>query len=93
MSFDHHVQILLTLTPGIADPESQNRLAWSGSIPELGNYPDHNAKLAHIFETFGLNRPDDYHARSLTVGDFVIFLDADGPHCYQCANQSWTEIW
>ena len=46
-----------------------------------------------LFETFNVNRPEDYKARSLSVSDVVEIRRKDTVRYYYCDNMGWKLIW
>ena len=49
--------------------------------------------LERLFETFNVNRPEDYNARSLSVSDVVEIRRKDITRYYYCDNMGWKLIW
>lgn len=49
--------------------------------------------LERLFETFNINRPKDYNARSLSVSDVVKIRRKDTTRYYYCDNMGWKLIW
>ena len=49
--------------------------------------------LERLFETFNVNRPEDYNARSLSVSDVVEIRRKDIVRYYYCDNMGWNLIW
>lgn len=49
--------------------------------------------LNKLFETFNINRPEDYNARSLSVSDVVEIRRKDIVRYYYCDNVGWKLIW
>ena len=49
--------------------------------------------LEKLFETFNINRPEDYNARSLSVSDIVEIRRKDITRYYYCDNMGWKLIW
>lgn len=48
--------------------------------------------LEKLFETFNINRPEDYNARSLSVSDIVEIRRKDITRYYYCGNMGWKLI-
>lgn len=53
---------------------------------------DDNKILEELYETFNINHPKDYHARSLSVSDVVKIVRDNTIRYYYCDNIGWQLI-
>lgn len=64
--------------------------AYTGTV--IANDDQH--ALNEIFRIFNIDHPEDYEARSLSVGDVVVLHTQDGPYegAFACDPVGWREV-
>lgn len=85
------IKIFLNEKTGAGAYESSDELrcAWQGEIEGDND----KTILNRAFEIFNINHPDDYHDRSLSVGDVVAILeDGSDARCYAVASVGFTPV-